>query len=64
MKISPLDLVKLRIKDLDDYHLINNINHYKKNTDDESKAYCEIFTDVLLKRRIIKIQKIKDKIKN
>ena len=60
---SPSNLIKLRIRDLDDTHLINNINHYKKNTDDESKAYCEIFTDVLVKRRTIKIQKIKDKIK-
>lgn len=60
---SPWILKKLRIGDLTDEHLINNINHYKNLNDDQSKAFFEIFTDVLVKRRIIKINKIKENIK-
>lgn len=60
---SPWILKKLRISDLTDEHLINNINHYKNLNDDKSKAFFEIFTDVLVKRRIVKINKIKENIK-
>lgn len=60
---SPLDLVKLRIKDLDDYHLINNINHYKKIQMMNQKRIVKYLLMFYLKDVLLRYKKLKIKLK-
>ena len=53
------------IKDMKDSHIKNCINMLKRNTLTETRrAWIDIFVDVQLKRRVLKLEKIKKNLEN
>ena len=53
----------IKIKDMEDSHVRNSLNMLKRNSPNEIReAWIEVFTDVILKRRKLKLDKIKDKL--
>ena len=60
---SMKDGTDIMINDMKDSHIRNCINMLKRNTLTETRrAWIDIFTDVQLKRRALKIDKIKNKL--
>ena len=57
------DNTEILIKDMEDSHIRNCINMLKRNgTNDVKKAWIDIFTDVQIKRRKLKLERIKNKL--
>jgi len=59
------DNTDIMIKDMKDSHIKNCIGMLNRNTLTETRrAWIDILTDVQLKRRELKLEKIKEKINN
>lgn len=63
MRWEMKDGKEILIKDMEDSHIRNCINMMKRNPlNDSRRAWIEIFTDVQIKRRKLKLDKIKNKL--